>query len=222
MPAHWLRRDGRPKFRHAATLGKVPAQPDHRLTPEQYLDLDGAASQMPGMTSDEFRRLGHEVVDWIADYLVTVRDLPVLPSMQPGDFASQLPREGPQSGEPMERVLADFRSLVLPAVTHWNHPRFLSYFAISGSEPGILGEMIATALNVNGFLWVGCPAATELEQVTLDWLRQWLGLPAGLFGILHDTASTSTLHAIVAAREYAAPESRETGDARALTIYCSE
>ena len=177
---------------------------------------------MPGMTSDEFQRLGHEVVDWIADYLITVRDLPVLPSVQPGDLASQLPKEGPYSGEPMERVLADFRSLVLPAVTHWNHPRFLSYFAISGSEPGILGEMIATALNVNGFLWVGCPAATELEQVTLDWLRQWLGLPGGLFGILHDTASTSTLHAIVAAREYAAPESRETGDARALTMYCSE
>jgi aromatic-L-amino-acid decarboxylase len=177
---------------------------------------------LPGLTNDEFRRLAHETVDWMADYLAGVSDLPVLPACRPGEFAAGLPLHAPECGEPMEAVLSDFRNRVPGALTNWNHPRFLAYFAISGSEPGILGEMLAAALNVNGMLWQSCPAVTELEQVTLDWLRQWLGLPAGLFGILYDTASTSTLHAIVAARELVAPESRQTGNAGLLTLYCSE
>jgi aromatic-L-amino-acid decarboxylase len=112
--------------------------------------------------------------------------------------------------------------LIVPGMTHWNHPRFLAYFAISGSGPGILGEMLAAALNVNHMLWKTGPAATELEQVTLGWLREWLGLPPQFFGMIHDTASTATLHAILAARELAAPEVRRTGVTAPLMVYASE
>jgi aromatic-L-amino-acid decarboxylase len=177
---------------------------------------------MPGMTPEEFRRLGYEAVDWIAGYLAGIRERPVASPVAPGDLTARLPTTPPEAGEPMDRVLADFRELVMPAVTHWNHPRFLAYFAVSGSEPGILGEMLTAALNVNGMIWATCPALTELEVLTLDWLRQWLGLPEGLFGMIHDTASTATVHAVIAAREHTAPESRVSGNAEKLVLYCSE
>ena len=119
----------------------------------------------------------------------------------------RLPKHAPDHGEPMDAILEDFQRSIVPALTHWNHPRFFAYFAISASHPGILAEMLAAALNVNGMLWKSCPALTELEQVTLGWLRQWIGLPAEFFGIIYDTASISTLHAIAAAREMADPES---------------
>jgi aromatic-L-amino-acid decarboxylase len=122
----------------------------------------------------------------------------------------------------METILRDFRELIVPGITHWNHPRFLAYFSISASGPGILGEMLAAALNVNHMLWKTSPAATELEQVTLAWLRQWLALPDEFFGIIHDTASTGTLHAILAAREAAFPSARFEGVPGGLTLYCSE
>ena len=167
------------------------------------------------MKPEEFRQYGHEVVDWIADYLATNRALPVLPNMKPGDLVDQLPRSGPRQGEPMEAILHDFRERIVPALTHWNHPRFFAYFAASASAPGILAEMLCAGLNVNGMVWKSAPAATELEQVTLSWLRQWMGLPDELFGIIYDTASTSTMHAIAAARETAGAR----GD---LVIYTSE
>jgi aromatic-L-amino-acid decarboxylase len=176
----------------------------------------------PEMSPDEFRAAGHQVVDWIADYLRDVRDYPVLAQTTPGALISSLPSAGPERGESMDAILQDFQKLILPGITHWNHPRFFAYFSISGSGPGILGEMLAAALNVNHMLWKTSPAATELEQVTLGWLRQWLGLPAEFFGIIHDTASTSTMHAILAAREAVAPQARLTGEFPALVLYTSE
>ena len=121
---------------------------------------------------------------------------------------------------PWTAILADFRNLIVPGITHWNHPRFFAYFSISASGPGILGEMLAAALNVNHMLWKTSPAATELEQVTLGWLRQWLGLPDDFFGIIHDTASIGSLHAILAARELAAPDAHRTGRISAAGSLC--
>src|SRR4051794_20991627 len=177
---------------------------------------------MPDMQADEFRRAGHEVVDWIADYLGGIRDYPVVSRVQPGELKALLPESAPQNGESIDDILSDFRTLVIPAVTHWNHPRFHAFFSVSASAPGILGEMLAAALNVNAMLWKSCPAATELEQVTLEWLRDWLGLPSGLFGIIYDTASISSMTAIAAAREAAFPEVRTEGGLQNAIVYTSE
>jgi len=174
------------------------------------------------MSPEEFRASAHQTVDWIADYLRDAGQLPVSPSVEPGALIDRLPSSAPEQGEPMDAILKDFRDLIVPGMTHWNHPRFLAYFAISASGPGILGEMLSATLNVNHMLWKTSPSATELEQVTLGWLRQWLGLPDSFFGIIHDTASTGTMHAILAARELAAPQIRRTGEFPALTLYASE
>ncbi|MGH9633006.1 MAG: pyridoxal phosphate-dependent decarboxylase family protein, partial [Bryobacteraceae bacterium] len=177
---------------------------------------------MSDLPPEEFRRHAHEVVDWIADYLQSVGDYPVLAQMEPGELEAQLPASAPEKGEPMESILADFRTQILPAVTHWNHPRFHAYFSVSASGPGILGEMLASALNVNGMVWKSSPAATELEIVTLRWLREWIGLPQSFFGVIFDTASISTMHAIAAAREFTDPESRLRGGRQDLIVYTSE
>jgi aromatic-L-amino-acid decarboxylase len=174
------------------------------------------------MTPQEFRRAGYEVVDWIADYLAGLRQHPVLPDVSPGDLVSRLPASAPERGEGFEAIFNDFRDQVIPTVNHWNHPRFMAYFSVSASAPGILAEMLAAALNTNGMLWKSNPASAELEQVTLDWLRQWLGLPPEFFGIIFDTASVSTMHAIAAAREMADPEVRRVGGSRDLVLYTSE
>ena len=174
------------------------------------------------MSPEEFRAEAHKVVDWMADYLRDIRKYPVLPQVQPGALIDQLPVHGPEAGEPMAAILADFEKLIVPGLTHWNHPRFHSYFSISASGPGILGEMLAAALNVQHMLWKASPSANELEQVTLGWLRQWWGLDDAFFGIIHDTASTASMHAILAARELAAPETRLTGQHPRLILYRSE
>jgi aromatic-L-amino-acid decarboxylase len=172
------------------------------------------------MSPEEFRAAAHQTVDWIADYLRDIRDYPVLATVEPGALAASLPKSGPERGEPIDAILEDFRKLIVPGVTHWNHPRFFGYFSISASGPGILGEMLAAALNVNHMVWKTGPSATELEQVSLGWLRQWLGLPEEFFGIIHDTASTSTLHAVVAAREAAREDAG--GGLQELVLYTSE
>lgn len=177
------------------------------------------AHDMPG---DEFRKFGYEVVDWIAGYLDATRDYPVSPRMEPGALVDALPAAAPEAGEPMERILADFQQLVVPAMNHWNHPRFHAYFSTTASAPGILGEMLAAALNGNGMLWKSCPAAVELELVVMSWLRQWIGLPAEFFGMIHDTASSSTMHAIGAARAQADAGLRLNGATEPLVMYCSE
>ncbi len=174
------------------------------------------------MDAEEFRQYGHEVVDWIAEYLGNVRDYPVLPKVKPGDLTAQLPAAGPEQGEPMDRLLEDFRTQIVPAITHWNHPRFMAYFSVSGSPPGILGEMLIAALNMNGMVWKSSPAVVELEQVTLGWLRDWMGLPRTFTGFIYDTASTSTMHAIAAARELADPGARVHGASNGLVMYTSE
>lgn len=164
-----------------------------------------------GMPPGEFREWGHRMVDWVAGYLGDVERYPVLAAVEPGQVSAGLAVEAPVRGEPMESIFEDFRSVVLPGITHWNHPGFQAYFAVSGSGPGILGEFLTAALNVNAMVWKASPAATELEQVTLDWLRGFLGLPPGFAGTINDTASISTFHALAAARERGLPEARVRG-----------
>lgn len=185
-------------------------------------------SPLGDMTPEAFRRYGYRVVDWIAGYLAKVGEYPVLAQVAPGEIRRQLPETPPIQGESLEQVLADFERVILPGITHWNHPAFFAYFAITGSGPGILGEMLSAALNVNGMLWRTSPALTELEEHVLDWLRQMLGLPPGWLGMITDTASISSLYAIAAARE-AVPglRVREEGlagrpDVPRLRLYCSE
>ncbi|NJD20382.1 MAG: amino acid decarboxylase [Gemmatimonadetes bacterium] len=173
--------------------------------------LSTDARRAGDMPPEQFRHLAHDAADWMADYLEGVGALPVLAQVQPGDIRRRLPPEPPDRGEDPARLLTDFRGIVLPGITHWNHPAFFAYFSISGSGPGILGEMLAAALNVNAMVWRSSPAATELEEVALDWLRQLVGLPAGFDGTINDTASTSVLYALAAAREVAYPDSHRRG-----------
>ena len=188
--------------------------------------LDAGQRGLGDMDADAFRRHGHRVIDWIADYLDTVGERPVLAQVQPGDIEAQLPDSPPEHPEAMDTILDDVDRVVLPGITHWNHPAFHAYFAITGSGPGILGEAMAAALNVNGMLWRTAPAATEVEQVTVDWLRQLLGLDDGLHGIIVDTASIATMNALVAARERADLDIRQRGmsgrtDLPPLRVYTS-
>ncbi|HUS05575.1 MAG TPA: pyridoxal-dependent decarboxylase [Bryobacteraceae bacterium] len=177
---------------------------------------------MTDMPPEEFRQAAHQAVDWVADYLSAVRNYPVLPQLRPGDLVDLLPKSAPDQGEPIGDILADFEEQILPAVTHWNHPRFHAYFATSASGPGILAELLTAALNVNGMLWKASPASAELEQVTLSWLRQWLHLPEEWFGVIFDTASTSTMHALGAARAFVEADARIRGGSQNLTVYTSE
>ncbi|HTS25112.1 MAG TPA: pyridoxal-dependent decarboxylase [Bryobacteraceae bacterium] len=174
------------------------------------------------MTSEEFRRFGYQAIDWVADYLAHADRYPVLPRVKPGELTDALPSCGPEKGEPMETILADFERLIVPAMTHWNHPGFMAYFANSSPPEAILAEVLATALNGNGMVWKTSPAVTELEQLTLRWLRQWSGLPDDWFGMIHDTASTSSMHAMAAARDAADPQSRTRGAQPGLVVYSSE
>jgi aromatic-L-amino-acid/L-tryptophan decarboxylase len=180
-----------------------------------------------GMDPEEFRRIGKEVVDWMADYLKNAEKYPVFSQVKPGDIKRQLPTAPPAAAEDMETILADFHRIILPGITHWNHPGFLAYFANSASAPGIIAEMLATSLNVNGMLWRTSPSATELEEVVLDWFRQMLGLPSGFYGVIIDTASVSSLVALTAAREAVHKRVRAEGlsgrtDLPRLRLYCTE
>ena len=178
------------------------------------------------MDPGDFRKHGHALVEWIAEYLANPARYPVLPRVAPGDVRDALPSSAPDAGEPFEDILRDFERVIVPALTHWNHPGFLAYFASSGSPPGVLAEFLAAALNQQAMLWRTSPAATELEAVALGWLRELLGLPSAFEGVIYDTASVSTLHALAAAREAAVPGVREHGLARRgvgpLRVYCSE
>ncbi|HEX4841908.1 MAG TPA: pyridoxal-dependent decarboxylase [bacterium] len=164
---------------------------------------DASRSRAPSgdMPPEQFRAAAHKAADWVADYLAEMERYPVLAQTVPGAIRRRLPSRPPQQGERMETILADFESTIVPGITHWNHPGFLAYFAITGSGPGIIGELLMAALNVNGMLWKTSPAATELEDVTLEWLRAMLDLPTEFFGIIMDTASVASLCAIAAARE---------------------
>jgi aromatic-L-amino-acid decarboxylase len=149
----------------------------------------------------DLRTDGRAALDWAADYLERVGDLPVLAQVAPGDIRSRLPAQAPDDPEPFSAVLRDLDEILLPGVTHWQHPRFFAYFATSAAEPGILAELLAATLNSVGFLWRTAPASTELEGVVLDWTARLLGLPEGWHGHIEDTASTGTMAAMVAARQ---------------------
>ena len=176
----------------------------------------------PSTANDDFRGAAYSHADWIANYFEHIRDFRVVPALQPGELAASLPASAPEQGEPLETIFHDFQSSVFPALTLWNHPRFFAYFSISSTPPSILAEFLCAAVNVNAMLWKSSPAATELEQVTLDWLRQWLGLAKPHFGIIYDTASIGVMQAIGAAREYADPECRTRGMRPGLIVYVSE
>src|SRR5919109_1154879 len=150
--------------------------------------------QFGDMDTEEFRRHAHRLADWIADYLADPGRYPVLAQVKPGAIRDALPSNAPEMGERFEAILNDFERVVLPGITHWNHPGFFAYFAITGSAPGVLGEFLSAALNVQAMLWRTSPAATELEEVSLAWLRQLIGLPESFEGVIYDTASISTLH----------------------------
>jgi len=179
------------------------------------------------MNSAEFKRHGHGLVDWIADYLDHPERYPVLSHVSPGDVRAALPRSAPESGQPFDAIFADVERVLVPALTHWNNPGFFAYFATSSSPVAILAELLAAALNQQAMLWRTSPAATELEEVSLSWLRQLLGLPDAFEGVIYDTASVSTLHALAAAREAVVPGIRQHGlsarpDVPRLRVYCSE
>jgi len=182
----------------------------------------------PGdLPPDEFRAAMHRVADLVADYLEHAGRYPVLPRVRPGEIRAALPASAPRDPEPLDDVLDDYKRLIEPNVTHWNHPGFMAYFGITGSGPGVLGEALAAGLNVNAMLWRTSPAATELEETVTDWVRQMIGLPPEFRGHINDTASMSTFVALAAARHRAPFEIRERGlagrtDVPPLVVYCSD
>ncbi|HZG52739.1 MAG TPA: pyridoxal-dependent decarboxylase [Pyrinomonadaceae bacterium] len=191
-------------------------------------DREGHAPPPTGdMSAEEFRRHGHALIDWISDYFADIEARPVLAQVRPRELIEKLPAEPPAAGETMDAILADVDRLILPALTHWSHPSFFAYFATSTSAPGIFGELLSAAFDVKALLWRTSPAAAELEEVSLSWLRQMLGLPAEFAGVIYDTASVSSLHAIAAARENLNLDIREQGlsgrpDLPLLRVYASE
>jgi aromatic-L-amino-acid decarboxylase len=164
-------------------------------------------SQLGDMSPELFRKQLHELADWIADFREHIDTLPVGPNPAvagPGAIREQLPKRAPDEGEPFEKILADVDQIIVPGMVHWSHPMFLGYFGWTTTAPGILGEILTVPLNVNAMTWRTCPAATELETVVIDWLRQWVGLPERFEGVIYDTASVGIMHALAVAREEAA------------------
>ena len=176
------------------------------------------------MPSGEFKEVGKKLIDWSADYLNNIEELPVLPNVKPGEIKAKLPQTPPEQSEPFENIISDLNEIILPGVTHWQHPHFMAYFASSASGPGILADLISSTFNVNGMVWKSSPALTELEQTMLGWFRQMIGLPENYFGMIYDTASVSSLHAVACAREYANLGIREKGMSAIpkLRLYCTE
>src|ERR1700685_973163 len=161
------------------------------------------------MSPEEFRRQGHAVVDWIADYRARIESFPVLSRVQPGEIRAKMPANAPAQGESFDQMLADIDRIVLPGITHWQSPNFYAYFPSNSSGPGILGDLLSSGLGVQGMLWSTSPACTELETHVLDWLVPMLGLPEKFLsrgaggGVIQDTASSASLCALLAARERA-------------------
>ena len=207
----------------ASTAGPAGGWADH-----VDRELDDSSLAAPGdLPVALFRQHAAELVDWIARYLAEPERFPVVARTQPGEIVRALPTAPPRTAEPLAEILADVERVIVPGLTHWNHPGFFAYFANSASIPGILGELLTTALNQNAMLWKTSPAATELEQVAMDWLRQLLGLGRGWFGMITDTASISTFLALAAAREARAElDIRGKGlvgrpELPVLRVYCS-
>jgi len=182
------------------------------------------SKNMGDMPSEEFKKYGYKLIDWVSDYLDNIELNPVLAQVKPGDIKSQLPKEAPARNESFDEMINDLNKIIMPGVTHWNHPNFMAYFNSTSSGPGILGELLAAAINANGMVWKSNPSGTELEETVLNWFREMIGLPSNYFGIVYDTASVSTMHAIAAAREYTGLDIRSNGltGLPNLILYCTE
>ena len=178
------------------------------------------------MTPEDFRRYGHQLIDWIADYRSGLAQRPVMSQLEPGSVRGQLPRTPPQEPEPFARILADLERVVMPGITHWNHPRFFAYFPSNAGLASVLADLVSSGLGSQAMSWQTSPAATELEEVVMDWLRQAVALPEGFTGVIQDTASTATLVALLCARERASAFSQNRGglarEEAPLTVYASE
>jgi aromatic-L-amino-acid decarboxylase len=174
----------------------------------------------------EFRKQLHDLADWIADFRENIDRLRVAPNDKPGAIREHLSKRAPEEGEVFEKILTDVDNIIVPGMVHWSHPMFLGYFGWTSTGPGILGEMLTAPLNVNAMTWRTCPAATELETVVIDWLRQWIGLSEQFEGVVYDTASVGVMHALAVAREEVAPETRKLGlterNLPRLRIYTSD
>ena len=178
------------------------------------------------MKTDEFRKYGHELIDWLADYRETLEDYSVMSETQPGDIRNMLPSTPPKDSETMNEVIVDLKRIIMPGVTHWNHPSFFAYFPSNAGLTSVLADIVSTGLGVQGMNWQTSPAATELEETVLDWLRQMVGLPSNFVGALQDTASTATLVALLSARERCTNHSQNRGGLQAetmpLVVYASQ
>ena len=178
------------------------------------------------MTPDEFRILGHQLIEWVAAYRERLAGLPVMSPVGPGDVRRHFPASPPEHGVPLSEVLPLLDRAILPGITHWNHPRFFAYFPSNSSLPSVLADLVSAGLGAQGMSWQTSPAATELEEVTVDWLRQLVGLPETFAGVLQDTASTATLVALLSARERSTGLGQRQGGLQAaaepLTVYASE
>src|SRR4029453_4438489 len=175
---------------------------------------------------EEFRKQLHELADWIADFRESLGSLRVAPTGKRGAIVAALPADPPEESESFEKILRDVDRVIVPGMVHWSHPMFLGYFVWTPTAPAILGEIITTPLNVNAMTWRTCPAATELETLVVDWIRQWMHLPREFGGVVYDTASVGVMHALAVAREEAAPSVRKHGlvgaGAPVFRIYASE
>jgi len=176
------------------------------------------------MPAEEFKSAGYKLIDWSTNYLKNIEEFPVLPDIKPGDIKSKLPSEPPQKGEDFDSIIHDINEIILPGVTHWQHPNFMAYFASTASGPGILADIVSSTLNSNGMVWKSSPALTELEDVVLNWYKKMLNIPDKFKGIIYDTASVSSLHGIAAARENLNLDIRNKGlnSLPKLRLYCSE
>src|SRR5881227_2586211 len=178
------------------------------------------------MTPEEFRRRGHQIVDFIADYRTQVAQLPVMSRAEPGEVAARLPVSPPQEAESFDGVLRDVEEILVPGLSHWQHPRFFGYFPSNGELSSVLGDYLSTGLGVLGLSWQSSPALTEVEEVVTDWVRQMVGLSPAWSGVIQDTASTSTLVALVCARErstgYGLSRGGLQAEPRPLVVYASE
>jgi aromatic-L-amino-acid decarboxylase len=203
------------------------SDPEEESRTADEANADTAASDLGDSPPEEFRAALHRAADWIADYRSRIEDLPVSPDTEPGEVAALLPREMPEHPSPLSELFDELDRLILPHIVNWGHPSFFGYFGSTTTAPGILGEMLAAALNVSAMTWRTSPAATELESAVLEWLRRAMRLPDEFTGIVYDTASVALVHALAAAREGLGLEARRRGlaaraDVPVLRVYASE
>lgn len=179
------------------------------------------------MTPEEFQRIGHQLINWIADYRTKIGEFPVMSRLEPGTIRARLPKKPPEISESLDiSLLEDLESIIIPGLTHWNHPNFFAYFPANASLASVLGDILSTGLGVQGMSWQTSPAATELEEVVVDWMRQLVGLPENFVGVIHDTASTANLVALLCARERITNHAQVRGGLQAepspLVVYTSD